>query len=97
MLKYELQLIMQSDIQHTFAYLSMITFYVPLKDEIYRLIYYIFVLAVTVAEKAYKNKLFGTSLRLGVVGQKYFEYLILKLFGYEDGYGHKFDESSSHY
>ena len=80
-----------------FTYLSRITFYMPLKDEIYRLIQYIFVLAVTVAEKAYEKKLLGAGIRLGVVGQKYFEYLILKLFGYEDAYGHKFDESSSHY
>jgi hypothetical protein len=91
------QLIRQSEIQHTFAYLSRITFYVPLKDEVYRLIQYIFVLAVTVAEKAYEKKLLGTGLSLGVVRQKYLEYLILKLFGNEDAYGHKFDESGSHY
>jgi hypothetical protein len=70
---------------------------VPFEDEIDRLIQYIFVLAVAVAEKAYKKKLLGAGLRLGVVGQKYFEYLILKLFGNEDAYGHKFDESCSHY
>jgi hypothetical protein len=40
----------------------------PFKDEIDRLIKYIFILTVTVAEKAYENKLFGAGLYLSVVG-----------------------------
>jgi hypothetical protein len=86
-----------SKIQHALAYLSRIIFYVPLKDEIYRLLQYVFVLAVTVTEKPYQNELPWTGLRLSVVGQKYFKYFIFKLFGNKNAYGHKFDESSSHY
>jgi hypothetical protein len=70
---------------------------VPFEDEIDRLIQYIFVLAVAIAEKSHEKKLLGTRLRLGIVGQKYFEYLIVELFGNEDAHGHKFNESSSHY
>ena len=68
-----------------------------LKDEIDRLTQYIFVLAVTVTEKAYEKKLLGACLFLCVVRQKYLKYFIIKLFGNEDAHGHKFDEASSHY
>jgi len=50
-----------------FAYLSRIAFHMAFKNEINRLCEYIFIFTITITEKAYKNKLFGIRLRLGVV------------------------------